>query len=257
MAIQHQEPSDELDVNSLAGNDVIDASGLPAGSITLALAGGDGNDTLAGGKGAETLLGGAGNDTVDGNAGNDLGVLGAGDDTFVWDPGDGSDVVEGQDGLDTMRFNGANIADQVDLSANGSRLRFFRNPGNITMDTAGVERVDFNALGGADLVTVNDLRGTDVSALNLELAGSLGGTTGDGAADRVVVNGTAGNDAIDVSGDTSEVKVSGLVPTVAIFHSDGPSDELDVNGLAGTNTVTTAGLGAGAIKLLVDGALVP
>jgi Ca2+-binding RTX toxin-like protein len=62
-------------------------------------------------------------------------VLGAGDDTFVWDPGDGSDVVEGQDGLDTMRFNGANIADQVDLSANGSRLRFFRNPGNITMDT--------------------------------------------------------------------------------------------------------------------------
>ena len=208
-------------------------------------------------QGAETLLGGAGNDTVDGNAGNDLGVLGAGDDTFVWDPGDGSDVVEGQDGLDTMRFNGANIADQVDLSANGSRLRFFRNPGNITMDTAGVERVDFNALGGADLVTVNDLRGTDVSALNLELAGSLGGATGDGAADRVVVNGTAGNDAIDVSGDTSEVKVSGLVPTVAIFHSDGASDELDVNGLAGTNTVTTAGLATGAMKLLVDGALVP
>ena len=27
---------------------------------------------------------------------------------------------------------------------------FFRDPGNITMDTTGVERVDFNALGGAD-----------------------------------------------------------------------------------------------------------
>ena len=183
-------------------------------------------------------------------------MLGAGDDTFVWDPGDGSDVVEGQDGLDTMRFNGANIADQVDLSANGSRLRFFRNPGNITMDTAGVERVDFNALGGADLVTFNDLRGTDVSALNLELAGSLGGAAGDGAADRVVVNGTAGNDAIDVSGDASGVAVSGLSARVAIQHQE-PIDELDVNGLAGTNTVTTAGLAAGAIKLLVDGALVP
>ena len=31
------------------------------------------------------------------------------------------------------------------------------------MDTAGVERVDFNALGGADMVTVSDLTGTDVT----------------------------------------------------------------------------------------------
>ena len=38
-----------------------------------------------------------------------------------------------------MRFNGANIAEQVDLSANGNRLRFFRDAANITMDTNGVE----------------------------------------------------------------------------------------------------------------------
>ena len=124
--------------------------------------------------------------------------MGAGDDTFVWDPGDGSDVVEGQDGADTMLFNGADGAEQVDLSANGNRLRFFRTQGNITMDTAGVERVDFNALGGADLVTVNDLSGTDVSDVNLDLAGTLGGATGDGQADRVVVNATDGDDTINV-----------------------------------------------------------
>ena len=58
------------------------------------------------------------------------------------------------------------------------------------MDTAGVERVDFNALGGADLVTVNDLTGTDVSDVNVDLAGALGGATGDNAADRVVLNAT-------------------------------------------------------------------
>ena len=106
--------------------------------------------------------------------------MGSGDDTFVWDPGDGSDVVEGQDGNDTMVFNGAAAAEQVDVSANGSRLRFFRNPGNITMDTAGVETVDFNALGGADVVTVNDLTGTDVTSVNVDLAGTIGGTAGDG-----------------------------------------------------------------------------
>ena len=44
------------------------------------------------------------------------------------------------------------------------------------MDTHGVEQVDFNALGGADTVTVNDLTGTDVKNVNVDLAGTLGGT---------------------------------------------------------------------------------
>jgi hypothetical protein len=99
-----------------------------------------------------------------------------GDDRFVWDPGDGSDIVEGEHGTDTMLFNGAAGAEQVDLSANGNRLKFFRTQGTVTMDTAGVEVVDFNALGGADLVTVNDLSGTDVSSVNVDLAGASGAT---------------------------------------------------------------------------------
>ena len=52
-----------------------------------------------------------------------------------------------------MVFNGSNVAEKIDLSANGSRLRFSRDVGNITMDTDGVEQVDLNALGGADTVT--------------------------------------------------------------------------------------------------------
>src|SRR5215211_1422884 len=117
---------------------------------------------------------GDGNDMVDGNGGDDRAFLGAGNDIFVWDPGDGSDIIEGGPGADRLRFNGANVAEQVRLSANGNRLKFFRTQGTITMDTAGVERVDFHALGGADLVTVNDLTGTDVDAVNIELAGTLG-----------------------------------------------------------------------------------
>jgi Ca2+-binding RTX toxin-like protein len=198
-----------------------DGNGAFTDSIPTTVEGGDGNDTIAGGKGAETLLGGNGNDSIDGNGDNDRAFMGAGDDTFVWDPGDGSETIEGQGGADTMLFNGAGIAEQVDLTANGSRLRFFRDPGNITMDTASVERVDFTALGGADVVTLNDLSGTDVRSVHVDLAGGLGGASGDGQPDRVVVNGTSSDDAITVSGYSGGVKVGGLAPTVGILRGGG------------------------------------
>ena len=229
---------------------------LVGGSGAGTLIGGNGDDALFGGNGNEMLLGGNGNDSIDGNKGNDVAFMGNGADTFVWDPGDGSDTVEGQNGTDTMLFNGANIAEQVDLTANGNRLRFHRDIANITMDTDGVERVDFNALGGADLVTVNDLSGTDVEEFNVDLAGSLGGATGDNAADDVIVNGTDGNDRIKVSGDDGGVKVSGLVPTVNVLHSEIANDRLDINTAAGTDTVKSAGLAAGVIQLFVNGVLV-
>jgi Ca2+-binding RTX toxin-like protein len=247
-------------VKARAGADLVridESNGAFTDTIPTTIDGGDGNDTIAGGKGIETLLGGRGNDSIDGNGGNDLALLGSGNDIFIWDPGDGSDTVEGQDGRDTMRFNGAGVADTVDLSANGNRLKFFRNPGTITMDTHGVEQVDFNALGGADLVTVNDLSGTDVSRVNVDLAGSLGGATGDGQADHVVVNATNGNDRIDVSGDAQAVKVSGLAATTEVLHSEVAKDRLDINTLAGSDAVGSAGLAAGAIQLFVDGVLVP
>src|SRR5204863_4612184 len=125
------------------------------------------------------------------------------DDTFVWDPGDGSDTLEGQEGADAMVFNGANVPERVALSANGNRLTFLRDPGRVTMDTAGVETVDFNALGGVDIVSVDDLTGTDVDHVNVDLAGSLGGVIGDGATDRVAVSATNAADAIDVDGKSA------------------------------------------------------
>jgi Ca2+-binding RTX toxin-like protein len=250
----------KINVEAKAGNDLVridESNGLFTDTIPTTFDGGEGNDTIAGGKGIERLVGGSGNDSIDGNGGNDLALLGAGNDTFVWDPGDGSDTVEGQAGADTMRFNGANVAEQVDLSANGKRLKFFRVQGNVTMDTAGVERIDFNALGGADVVTVNDLRGTGVKAVNVDLAGALGGTAGDGQPDRVVVNATNGDDSLNVNGDAAGVKVSGLSATTKILHSEVANDRLEIDTLAGQDTVNSGGLAAGVIQLFVDGVLVP
>ena len=165
-------------------------------------------------------------------------------------------TIEGQAGADTMRFNGANGVEHLTLSANGRRLKFFRDAGNITMDTAGVERVDFNALGGADVITVNDLTGTDVSSVNVDLAGTLGGVAGDGQPDRVIVNGTNGDDSINVNGDSAAVKESGLAATVEVLHPEGGKDSLEVNTLAGRDTVDSNGLAVGSLKLLVDGIFV-
>src|SRR5205814_7444602 len=172
----------------------------PAGAIALVLDGGAGKDVLAGSSGIESLTGRHGLDSFPTRRSSDLALLGAGDDSFVWDPGDGSDTVEGQDGNDTLVFNGANVDERVALSANGNRLEFLRDPGRVTMDTAGVETVDFNALGGADTVTVDDLTGTDVKTVNTDLAGTLGGAAGDGQAERGAGDGTNGNGAINVSG---------------------------------------------------------
>ena len=224
-----------------------------AGAITLQ--GDNGDDVLIGGSGVETLIGGNGDDSIDGNKGNDVALLGNGNDTFVWDPGDGSDTVEGQNGTDTMLFNGADASERVVLSANGGRLRFFRDPGAVTMDTDDVEVVEFRAFGGADSVTVGDLAATDVHDVKIDLAGAGGG--GDGQADRVVVNGTDGNDRIDVSGDAGAVKVSGLAATVELLQPEGGNDRLDVNTLAGTDAVDTRGLDPGAVQLFVDGSPLP
>jgi len=121
---------------------------------------------------------------------------------------------------------------------------------NIVMDVDGVETVDFNALGGADTVTVNDLSGTAVTQVNTNLAAGGGG--GDLRQDQVVVNGTADDDTITVAGDASAVSVTGLAAAVAITGHD-PTDRLDVNTLAGNDTVATGGLTPGVIQLFVDG----
>ena len=73
-----------------------------------------------------------------------------------------------------MLFNGANIAEKIDISANGSRVRFTRDIAAITMDLNDVEQINFTALGGADTITVGDLTGTDVTQVNLDLSATPG-----------------------------------------------------------------------------------
>ena len=75
--------NDRLTVNALAGDDVIDASRVTAGSVLLTLTGGDGDDVLLGGAGNDTLLGGASDDVLLGGPGTDIIDGGDGDDIDI------------------------------------------------------------------------------------------------------------------------------------------------------------------------------
>ncbi|HYE21335.1 MAG TPA: calcium-binding protein, partial [Tepidisphaeraceae bacterium] len=245
--------SEKLVLNMNGGEDSFSATGNLAALIQISVDGGLGNDTILGSNGADLLIGGAGNDFVDGQQGNDTALLGAGNDTFQWDPGDGSDTVEGQGDADKLLFNGSAGNEIFAASANGGRVLFTRNLGNIVMDLNDVETVDLNTLGGTDTTTVNDLSGTDLVTLNINQSGVIGGTTGDAAADVVIVNGTSGDDIIDVFGAGSSVSVLGLHTVVNVSRSGGANDALVINSLGGNDGVTATTLPAGVTKLTLDG----
>ena len=245
--------SENLVVNANGGNDSFSATGNLAALIRITVDGGAGEDTILGSNGIDTLLGGDGNDFVDGQQGNDIGLLGAGDDVFQWDPGDGSDTVEGQDGFDDMLFNGSNAAENFDASANGGRVRFFRNLGNITMDLDDVEQIDLNALGGTDNLVVNDLSGTDVTKIETDLATPAGSGVGDAQADNVTVVGTAGSDIAVVAGQGSNLEVVGLAVGITVTGVEPTLDRLTVSGLDGDDVVDASGIAAGSMLLTVNG----
>jgi Ca2+-binding RTX toxin-like protein len=237
VTIAHAEAGDSLTINGGAGNDTIDASAIKAGQLaSVTINGGDGNDNV---------IGSAGNDTVIGGRGNDVALMGAGNDTFIWNPGDGSDTVEGQGGTDTLQFNGANVNENVNITANGSRVRFTRDVAAITMDVNGVEDINFNALGGADNITVGDLTGTGTQQVNLDLGAN------DGAADTVTLNATAGNDVITVTEHDGIITVTGLSEVVNISNA-GIGDKLVINGLDGDDVIQATGL-HGGIQLVANG----
>ena len=217
-----------------------------AGADTIV--GGNGDDNLRGGAGADVLFGDNGDDFADGGVGTDTEVLGAGDDVAGWTPGEGSDAVFGQSGSDTLAFDGSGGDEVMSLSRNGTDAVFLRSPGAVRMDLDGVERVEANALGGVDAVTINDLRGTDVQDTTVDLSS---GGTGDGKADTVVVNGSPAADDVAVGVDSGAVDIRGLQPLIRIKGSES-IDRLHLNTLGGKDQVRVSDAAKSLIGILVD-----
>lgn len=217
-----------LTFQAMGGDDVMDASEVGTLAIALTLDGGSGADRLVGGGSKTRFLGGQGNDVLIGGIGND---------TFVWNPGDGSDVLEGGPGRDMLLFNGANVGESIQVTASGNHALLNRDIAQIQLDLHGVEQVTINASGGSDTINVGDLRGTDVDRVDADLAGTIGGSTGDQQLDTVVVTGTPDDDKIVAENTSGGVYVIGLRATVTIQAADGLMDQLIFKTAGGNDVV--------------------
>ena len=195
--------------------------------LPITLDGGNGNDSLRGAAGAETLIGGSGDDFADGNIGADTAKLGSGNDRFQWDPGDGSDTVEGESGTDALDFNGSNIGELIDVTANGSRVRLTRNVASIAMDLDALESIKVRALGGADEISVGDLTGTGLRVTDVDLRAFDG--AGDAADDKVIARGTDAADRFNV------------VPAGGKVRLDGPASDVEVTSAEAQDHARVAG----------------
>ncbi|MBX9699864.1 MAG: hypothetical protein K2X74_10515 [Acetobacteraceae bacterium] len=114
------------------------------------------------------------------------------------------------------------------------------------MDLNDVEAITFNAVGGADTIVVDDLSGTDVTEITINLGGN------DGAADTVVINATSADDVVVVTGDNGSVTVFGLATEVTITGFDA-NDRLVINTLGGRDVVEASGLLTALLRLTADG----
>ena len=112
------------------------------------------------------------------------------------------------------------------------------------MDLNGVEQINFNALGGADNITVDDLSGTDVKQVEHRPGAASGSGAGDGEADTVTVNGTGGSDQIQIVGNGQVRSLStGLPAQVTITGAEGVNDHADASmAAAATTPINAAGL---------------
>ncbi|HEX2230114.1 MAG TPA: hypothetical protein VHM64_23510, partial [Candidatus Binatia bacterium] len=136
------------------------------------------------------------------------------------------------------------------VSANGRNVSFTRNIGNIVMDLDHVEIIELNALGGADTITVNDLSGTDMDKIGINLA--VGGI-GDGLSDMVIVNATeSDNTEITVSGSGDFAVVKGLHARVEVGGADAGNDSLIINSLGGNDRIDASAF-TGVIQLGLAG----
>jgi hypothetical protein len=125
----------------------------------------------------------------------------------------------------------------MSLSANGSSAEFVRDVSAVDETMNNIEEFDLTTLGGPDQVAINDLTGTSITKVHVDLAGSDG--MGDQQPDTVTVNGTDEADNIGVLESGADVAVKGLSAVTDVSGGES-TDQLHISGLGGNDSVSLA-----------------
>ena len=223
--IRHVGKTDVIAIDGGSGNDVIDVSKITAGKAVMQVLGGVGEDFIYGSEG---------NDLVDGGAGNDILLLYGGNDRASWQVLGGNDTIEGYAGTDTVIVDAAGAS--LDIFGVAGRARIGTNAGTL-LDTGGIERFEVRGDADGNEITVEDLTGTAVTQVSIDLAGP-GGTTGNGFTDFVSAFGSAGNNTITTKLTAGTISVIGLPTQLSIAHADG--DRLGIDGGDGDDNINVS-----------------
>ncbi|HEX5619364.1 MAG TPA: hypothetical protein VFX51_13150 [Solirubrobacteraceae bacterium] len=226
------ERGEKVVIDGRGGDDTVDASKIVRDRI---------QPVLKGGADKDVIIGTPGDDQVSGGPGVDVALLAGGLDTFNWAQGDGNDVVEGGAGTDFLLMNGTVADDRFDVSPIGVRTRVTRDTDNVNLDLGDLERLDILPGRGADTVHVRDLSGTDTDHVDVNLMSERGTITSDQAPDKVLIDGTFGNDVINVNGAGPDVRTTGLAAITTTRFSDPTLDTLHVDTKPGIDSFTVTG----------------
>ena len=270
------------------GNDTTNGANPPKDDIELGAAPQNGGiNYIYGGTALETLTGGAGNDYIDagnssvafveGGGGDDTMVGGDGEDHFVVDFADAEQLKIAADpsGNNSLEVDGAGGGESITAGVANDALVITSVDGSNTdsVTAKNIPSVDIEPAPGIDPtdlatsppganpatlptppsgtinVTVNNLNGSGVKTLYINMFGSAGGAeqvnpiyvTIDGVGnDNISFLGTIGTDLQDAMAEpvayqiTSTNEVGGLT----IFSTDGPTDTLTYNAGTGSNEIS-------------------
>ncbi|KQU01171.1 beta strand repeat-containing protein [Rhizobium sp. Leaf453] len=240
------------------GNDTIFAmtQANPSGSgVSDTISGGNGNDTITGSGGGDIINGDADDDRITGGFGVDDLDGGTGFDTFVYNTGEaefGETIDGGADAdrvlvqTDTSFVDATFInIEEIEIDANGV------GPRVVTIAAAQIGNglannlvVDFAAIGSADqfIVELGASTSVDLSQLQIQDFDAAGTEN-----DRIIVNGSTGNDTI--RGTTFRDELSGGDGNDVLNGGLG-NDAFD--GGAGADRVTYINSAAGLTVNLAD-----
>jgi Ca2+-binding RTX toxin-like protein len=235
-----------IEVSGLAGDDILlikDGTGSMPAAI---LAGGDGDDVLQGGSRDDSLYGGNGPVPLLGGRGADRLFGDAGNDRFIWKAGDGNDRIDGGADHDKLEVTGTAAGDSFAIVATATGARIATGLSKSSgIEVTALEHVSIGAGAGADSISVGNLAGSGVQ----EVAVNLGGNASDGMADRLSIDGTAGNDVVNLIESAGTLRVLG--PTAVSVDKAGAEDQITLRLGDGKDHLTFGG--STAARLVIDG----